>query len=183
MPLREFSNEAKVSSRRANRDRRSSVFGVPRSALATALGDAAQWGVLAAENPGSTNDLSAPKRRWAASLRWKNDTFGGSYRFYTDAISLAVSHTGPGWQDPIANWFPWGEGRHTAGYDTAQAMFTPSDQNVSPPDSSDRPYAGVLAVGLLTLHVEKFRFCHGLKFVTAVVGPWFGAEQTQKRSA
>jgi hypothetical protein len=154
------------------------LFGLASCALATALGGVQQWKAFAAENPGSTDECSSPKREWTASLRWENDTFGGSDRFYTDGVSLAVSHTGPSWMDPFANWLPWGEGRRTVGYDVAQAMFTPSDKDLSPPDPDDRPYAGILALGL-TLHVEKPHSYHGLKFVTGVVGPWSGAEETQ----
>ena len=125
-----------------------------------------------------TNAPTAPKREWAASFRWENDSFGGTDRFYTDGIALGVSHTGPSWMDPVANWLPWGEGRRTVGYDFAQAMFTPSDKDRSVPDPTDRPYAGILAVGL-TLHVEKPHDYHGLKFITGVVGPWAGAEDIQ----
>jgi hypothetical protein len=64
------------------------------------------------------------------------------------------------------------------GYDVAQGMFTPEDTDLSPPDPDDRPYAGILALGL-TLHVEKEHAYHGLKFVTGVVGPWSLAEETQ----
>jgi hypothetical protein len=80
--------------------------------------------------------------------------------------------------DPLADWLPWGEGRRTVSYDFAQAMFTPSDTDLSPPDPNDRPYAGILALGL-TLHVEKASSYHGLKFITGVVGPGSGAEETQ----
>jgi hypothetical protein len=80
--------------------------------------------------------------------------------------------------DPVADWLPWGEGRRTVTYDFAQAMFTPSDKDLSPPDPNDRPYAGILALGL-TLHVEKPQDYHGLKFITGVVGPASGAEQVQ----
>src|SRR5690348_16828120 len=59
----------------------------------------------------------APKREWAATVRWENDAFGGTDKFYTDGVYLSVSHTGPSWMDPVANWLPWGEGRRTVGYD------------------------------------------------------------------
>lgn len=134
---------------------------------------------LAADvEPHDTNGLFVPSRQWAASVRWENDTFGGTDRFYTDGVSLGISHSGPSWMDPVANWLPWGEGRRTVSYDVAQAMFTPSDKDRSIPDLNDRPYAGVLAFGL-TLHVEKPHDYHGLKFITGVVGPWSGAEGTQ----
>lgn len=133
-----------------------------------------------AEEPASSLDSAgtAPRLEWATSIRWENDTFGGSDRFYTDDISLAVSHTGPSWIDPLADWLPWGDGRRTVGYDVGQAMFTPSDTGLAVPDPDDRPYAGILAIGL-SLHVEKENSYHGLKVVTGVVGPSSLAEETQ----
>jgi lipid A 3-O-deacylase len=125
-----------------------------------------------------TNALTEAKRQWAASLRWENDTFGNTDKFYTDGISLGVMHTGPSWMDPFANWLPWGEGRRTVGYEATQAMFTPSDKDRNPPDPNDRPYAGILSFGL-TLHVEKENSYHGLKFVTGLVGPASQAKETQ----
>lgn len=135
--------------------------------------------VIAGEASPEADLASKPaKLEWATSFRWENDTFGGTDRFYTDGISLAVSHTGPSWMDPVADWLPWGEGRRTVGYDVGQAMFTPSDKDLAVPDPEDRPYAGILAIGL-ALHVEKEDSYHGLKFVTGVVGPSSLAEETQ----
>jgi hypothetical protein len=163
---------------KANRNRGSRVAVAASVTMSSALGVFSQPGALAADNVADNNGPSEPKREWAASLRWENDTFGGSDRFYTDGISLALSHTGPSWMDPLADWLPWGEGRRTVGYDIAQGMFTPEDTDRRVPDPNDRPYAGILAFGL-TLHVEKDRSYHGLKFVTGVVGPWSLAEETQ----
>jgi lipid A 3-O-deacylase len=166
------------SEAKANRKRGSRVVGTAAYALVGAVGAFAHSSAFASDGVGATNVLSAPKREWVASLRWENDTFGGSDRFYTDGIALAISHTGPSWMDPVADWLPWGEGRRTVGYDVAQGMFTPDDTTLSVPDPQDRPYAGILAFGL-TLHVEKENSYHGLKFVTGFVGPWSLAEETQ----
>ncbi|HEY5909500.1 MAG TPA: lipid A deacylase LpxR family protein [Verrucomicrobiae bacterium] len=125
-----------------------------------------------------SSTLTEPKRQWTAGVRWENDAFGGTDKFYTDGVALGVSHTGPSWMDPAGNFLPWGEGRRTVTYDVAQAMFTPSNKDLNPPDPTDRPYAGILAFGL-TLHVEKTNSYHGLKFVTGVVGPASGAKETQ----
>jgi len=163
---------------KANRNGASRVVSAASLTLSGALGVFSQCSALASDSFGSAEEPSAPKREWAASVRWENDTFGGNDRFYTDGISLALSHTGPSWMDPLADWLPWGEGRRTVGYDVSQGMFTPSDTDLNPPDPDDRPYAGILAFGL-TLHVEKENSYHGLKFVTGVVGPWSLAEQTQ----
>lgn len=147
-------------------------------ALTGSFGACAQSGPPATEGDQASGLAREPKLEWAASIRWENDTFGGTDRFYTDGIALGVSHTGPSWMDPVADWLPWGEGRRTVGYDVAQVMFTPSDKCLSPPDPHDRPYAGILALGL-TLHVEKTHSYHGLKLTTGVVGPWSGAKQAQ----
>ena len=164
---------------KANRNRGSRVAVAASVTLSSALGVFSQSGALAADNVGGNNGPGAPRREWAASIRWENDTFGGTDKFYTDGVSLGVSHTGPSWMDPVANLLPWGEGRRTVGYDIAQGMFTPKDVDRRVPDPDDRPYAGILAVGL-TLHVEKEHSYHGLKFVTGVVGPWSLAKETQR---
>lgn len=142
------------------------------------LGAFVSSSVIASDALLATNQSEAPRRAWALSLRWENDTFGGTDRFYTDGVALALSHTGPSWMDPVADWLPWGEGRRTVGYDIAQGMFTPSDKDLNPPDPKDRPYAGILALGL-ALHIEKKVSYHGLKFITGVVGPGSLAKDTQ----
>jgi hypothetical protein len=123
--------------------------------------------------------LDGPGRLWAASVRWENDLFGGTDEFYTNGVSLGLSHTGPSWIDPAADLLPWSQGRRTVGYDIGQAMFTPSDTSLSIPDPDDRPYAGILALGL-ALHVDREDSYHGLKFITGVVGPASLAEETQE---
>jgi hypothetical protein len=160
------------------RNRGSRVATPASYALAGAVGAFVHTGAAASGSSEDSGTWATPKREWAVSIRWENDTFGGTDRFYTDGIALAVSHTGPSWLDPLANWLPWGEGRRTVLYDVAQGMFTPDDKELRPPDPEDRPYAGILAFGL-TLHVEKDHSYHGLKFVTGVVGPWSLAEETQ----
>jgi hypothetical protein len=148
--------------------------------ISSALGFFAQSDAFAADGVAPIDLPIAPKREWAASVRWENDTFGGTDKFYTDGVALGVSHTGPSWMDPLADLLPWGEGRRTVGYDVTQGMFTPSDTKRSVPDPKDRPYAGVLAFGL-TLHVENGASYHGLKFVTGVVGPWSLAKEAQDK--
>lgn len=149
-----------------------------RVALMGAVGALPHVSAFASDTVGATNLQNAPEREWALSVRWENDTFGGSDRFYTDGIALGVSHTGPIWMDPLADWLPWGEGRRTVGYDIAQGMFTPDDTDRAVPDPNDRPYAGILALGL-TLHVERGNSYHGLKLVTGVVGSGSLAQETQ----
>jgi len=123
--------------------------------------------------------LEPEPRQWTFSIRWENDTFGGSDRFYTDGISLSLAHTGHSWLDPVMDRLPWGDGRRTVSYELGQIMVTPSDTTLRVPDPNDRPYAGLLFAAV-SLHVEKDHSYHGLKFITGVVGPWSMAEETQK---
>lgn len=146
-----------------------------RAALAIVL---SAGGAVVAAGPESAPGETP--RQWSLSLRWENDTFGGSDRFYTDGASLSLAHTGRSWLDPVADWLPWGEGRRTVGYDFGQIMVTPSDTTLAVPDPNDRPYAGILYVGL-SLHVERDNHYNGIKFITGVVGPWSLAEETQKQ--
>ena len=169
--------EDAISTKRI-RNRGSRVVFAASVTISGALGVWSQSGALASDAVEPIDLQSAPRREWAVSVRWENDTFGGTDRFYTDGVALGVSHTGPSWMDPLADWLPWGEGRRTVGYDVAQGMFTPSDTKRSVPDPNDRPYAGILAFGL-TLHIEKETSYHGLKFVTGVVGPCSLAKETQ----
>jgi hypothetical protein len=89
-------------------------------ALTAAAGLLFQQNALPADLPETAEGQSAPKRQWIASLRWENDTFGGTDRFYTDGVALGISHTGPSWMDPVADWLPWGQERRTVTYDVAQ---------------------------------------------------------------
>jgi len=89
--------------------------------LVAVLGVIAVWGsvsrpLLADEAVQATGEPSRTRpREWSVSLRWENDTFGGTDRFYTDGVLLSLTHTGPSWMDPVADWLPWGEGRRTVG--------------------------------------------------------------------
>lgn len=120
-----------------------------------------------------------PARTWAVSLRWENDTFGGTDRFYTNGAAVTLSHTGPSWADLLFNPLPWGGGRRTVSYALSQAIFTPEDTDRVIPDPTDRPYAGTLTFGL-GLHVDQPNRYDGVRLVVGVVGPWSGAEETQR---
>ncbi len=73
-------------------------------ALTVAAGLLSQSNSLPADSLQSADGQGVPKRQWAASLRWENDCFGGTDRFYPDGVALGKSHTGPSWMDPVANW-------------------------------------------------------------------------------
>ena len=69
------------------RSRRSCIAGAASYALVGAVGAIAQAGAVAADNSHAIDPLGTPKREWALSVRWENDTFGGADKFYTDGIS------------------------------------------------------------------------------------------------
>jgi hypothetical protein len=163
---------------KTNRNRASHFAVAASVTISSVLGMFSPSSAFADDGVGAMDLQSASEREWAASIRWENDCFGGTDKFYTDGVALGVSHTGPSWMDPFADWLPWGEGRRTVGYDLTQGMFTPADKSLSVPDPKDRPYAGILSFGL-TLHVEKENSYHGLKFMTGVVGPSALAKETQ----
>lgn len=117
-------------------------------------------------------------RQWSMTVRWENDWFGGSDRFYTNGVYFSLDHTGSSWLDPLVDLLPWGQVRRTTSYDIAQIMVTPADTGRSVPDPNDRPYVGILSFGL-TLHIENPGSYHGLKLFTGVVGPWSFAGETQ----
>lgn len=151
-----------------------------RVAFLGAIGTLASTRFSAAEvEPTLPTFDDEPLRLWTASVRWENDLFAGTDQFYTNGVSLGLSHTGRSWIDPAAELLPWGQGRRTVGYDIGQAMFTPSDKTLRIPDPDDRPYAGILALGL-ALHVDQADSYHGLKFITGVVGPSSQADETQE---
>jgi hypothetical protein len=83
--------------------------------------------VAGAEQAAAEQAPATPARTWAFSLRWENDTFANTDRFYTNGIGVALSHTGPSWADLLFDWLPWGSGRRTVSYAFSQAMFTPED--------------------------------------------------------
>ena len=116
---------------------------------------------------------------WSLSVRYENDIFGGTDRFYTDGVSISLIHSGPEWLEKLADRLPWSPARHSLGFDFGQLMVTPADKSLVVPDPKDRPYAGILFVGV-ALHVNANNRYHGFKFVTGVVGPWSLAGETQR---
>jgi len=137
-----------------------------------AAGCLSSGAVEAATTDGQTSvENSTDKRLWTVGIRWENDTIANHDRFYTNGSAVWLAHTGESWADPIMNWLPWGQGRHTVTYSLSQAMFTPEDTARAVPDPTDRPYAGVLTFGL-GLHVDRDNRYNGLKLILGVVGPW-----------
>jgi hypothetical protein len=120
-----------------------------------------------------------PEPGWSFSVRWENDTFGGTDRFYTDGISLALFRMEPRWLRSWTDRQGWPADQVAVSFEAGQIMVTPSDTHRVVPDPRDRPYAGLLYASA-SLHLQQRNTYHGLKFITGVVGPWSLAEDTQK---
>ena len=113
------------------------------------------------------------------SIRWENDTFGGTDANYTNGFSLALSQTGSGLTGGIWDLLGHLPGRRSAAYDLVQLQFTPDDIERANPDPNDRPYAGILYLGLTTFR-EHNDSLHGLKILFGVVGPASFGEELQR---
>lgn len=116
---------------------------------------------------------------WSLSVRWENDTFGGTDRFYTDGISLALFRIEPGWFRSWSDRHGRAADQVSVSFEAGQIMVTPADTRRAVPDPMDRPYAGLL-YGAVSFHFQEGRAYHGLKLISGVVGPWSLAEDTQK---
>lgn len=132
---------------------------------------------------GATPSLAAEQRAEpilsAFSLRWENDAFGGTDENYTNGISLALTRKGNG---PLGGIWDLGgnvEGKRFVTYELTQLQFTPADLELSDPPLTDRPYAGLLYLGIST-HLQRGENLHSLKLMAGVVGPASGAEGLQR---
>ncbi len=110
--------------------------------------------------------------RSAFSLRFENDCFAVSKRDenYTNGMSAALTLSGKGLLGGIWNIFGEAEGNRFSTYEVGQLMFTPTNLTLSNPDPTDRPYAGILYLGLGT-HLAKENSLHSLKLMAGLVGP------------
>ena len=117
--------------------------------------------------------------RWAFSVRWENDTFGGTDRFYTDGISVSLFRLEPDWLRRCSEQLGWAPDQTAVSGEVGQIMVTPADTRRVIPDPGDRPYAGLLYAAV-SLHLTQDVSYYGLKLISGVVGPWSLAEDTQK---
>jgi hypothetical protein len=85
-------------------------------------------------------------------------------------MSLALTQTGKGVLGGVWDFFGKAEGKRFATYELTHLMFTPSDLKRSNPDPTDRPYAGLLYLGLTT-HLERDNSLHSLKLIAGIAGP------------
>ena len=121
---------------------------------------------------------SAPVQS-AFSLRWENDTFGGTDANYTNGMSAALTRTESGLLGGVWNLLGAGNGRKTSTYEITQLQFTPSDLTLAPPDPNDRPYVGMTYLASAT-HLQRGESLQSFKLIAGFVGPDSGSEAAQK---
>ncbi|MBV6415682.1 MAG: hypothetical protein CMLOHMNK_00195 [Steroidobacteraceae bacterium] len=170
------------------------------------LGPGAALGADSTHSTGIPPCLPEQRLHWrGGTLRLENDLLAGTDRNYTNGVALmAVSRDlqgelrptclpGPiglyarliGWADP---GFTRGSGSRPASQNLVvrfgQAMFTPEDETRSDVIVDDRPYAGLLYLGLAwnrRIHPRDAR--HEVldvrELTIGVIGPWSLAEQSQ----
>lgn len=113
------------------------------------------------------------------SMRWENDTFGGTDENYTNGLSLAIGQNDGGLFGGVWDLVSATGGKRFAVYDLAQLQFTPSNLTLSNPNPLDRPYAGLLYLGFATF-LQRDDSLHGLKLFAGVVGPASLSEAVQR---
>lgn len=105
---------------------------------------------------------------------------GTTDEYYTSGLRLGYT-TGtnavPGFLAGIGHAV-WGDGVQRVGIDLSQILFTPHNTQISPPDPTDRPYAGYLSVNTQLLQdKDNSRSVLGLSL--GVVGPSALGEEVQ----
>lgn len=113
------------------------------------------------------------------TLRVENDAVHSTDANYTAGLSLGYTRNVSGLLGGIWGGLGAPAGRHYSSYELAQLLFTPTDLNLIPPDPHDRPYAGLLYVGLTT-GVRTEDSLHALKLLVGMVGPSSLGESGQK---
>jgi len=117
----------------------------------------------------------------AVSINWENDAFDASDANYTNGLSIGLTQKGSGLLGGSWNLFGAARGELFSSYEVSQFLYTPVDLDRSEPDPADRPYAGVLYLGLAT-HLQSEESQQSLKLVLGVVGPYSQGEKSQNVS-
>jgi len=138
-----------------------------------------------------------PSTSWTFSLRFENDLFNSTDRFYTNGIKL-------NWISPDLDWFedmdwikkegpaqdyvksiisvlPYKDddsSQRNFSFSIGQMMYTPKDTNTSGLVINDRPYAGWL-YGSLAFHSKNYRVLNTLEIQGGFTGKWSLAKQAQ----
>ncbi len=110
----------------------------------------------------------------------ENDAVAGTDRYYTSGLRIGWTSPTGVLPDPVAalGHAVWGDGTQRIAIDISQSIFTPSNTQISPPDPTDRPYAGELT-GNFSLIQDSERTRSVLGFDLGLVGQGALGEQVQ----
>ncbi len=114
----------------------------------------------------------------AVSVYWENDAFAGTDANYTNGISMGLTQKGYGVLGGFWQFFGELRGELFSSYEVSQLLHTPADLERSVPDPGDRPYAGLLYLGLTT-HLQSEKSLQSLKLIAGVIGPYSLGEKSQ----
>ncbi len=131
----------------------------------------------------------AESSRWA-QFTWENDIIAGNDAGYTNGLGISWGKNGlqsfdgalPSWlYQAIKNTqFAQADHRRRAvSFVLAQQMFTPKDIQARGLIKDDRPYVGLSLWGA-SLYSFNPRTADHWELILGVVGPWSGAESSQK---
>jgi len=181
----------------------------PRAPLLLAWALLGPMAALGADIPPPTDPSSClPEQtlRWrGGTLRLENDLFAGTDRNYTNGVALTLVSRdlegsprpeclpAPiGWDARFIGWADPGFWRDSDGPSVSQniavrfgqAMYTPEDKTRTDVIEDDRPYAGLLYLGLAwnrRVHPQASRYemLDVRELTLGVIGPWSLAEQSQ----
>lgn len=170
------------------------------------LGSTAARGAEPASSDGISRCLPEHALHWrGGTLRLENDLFTGTDRNYTNGVALSVVSRDLqgalrpeclpqpiawytrfiGWADPE---FWRDSGAQSASQNIVvrfgQSMYTPEDKTRTDLISDDRPYAGLLYLGLAWNHrvhpqAASYEILDVRELTLGVIGPWSLAEQSQ----
>jgi lipid A 3-O-deacylase len=139
-------------------------------------------------SPDAPSDATQPMTPY---LRLDNDVFAGTDRGYSNGTEFGfVSATVTGFEDPslpaATRWLnrrltwlqPQGYQYNNVVITLGQGMYTPSDWRLETPDPNDRPYAGVLVMGV-TYNGRDETSMRSTTLNIGMVGPSALAHETQ----
>ena len=138
-----------------------------------------------------------PSESWTFTVRFENDLFNSTDRFYTNGIKL-------NWISPELDWFedlnwmqqpgtfqdiareifsllPYHHDESRQGnfaLSIGQMMYTPNDTSASELIPTDRPYAGWL-YGSMAFHSKNYRVLDSFEIQAGFTGKWSLAKQAQ----
>lgn len=138
-----------------------------------------------------------PEESWTFTLRFENDLFTHTDRFYTNGIKLSFVSPELHWFQDLP-WFRnnsllsrWGDRvvqmlpfsgdaarQRNLALSVGQMMYTPADTARADLVVDDRPYAGWL-YGSAAFHSKTYRRLDTFEIQAGLTGPWSLAEQAQ----